>query len=563
MATLSSPDPRRNGAGNKPGMNTLFNLDYGREVPFNNLIKQSRDEWVRNFSDTFDGTLDSNGYITDPGTAASHNQVVVISESAANMLPHGNYVLTWSGTGTCEIVTTGTIAKSTVSTAANRIVYNITDWGDADLVYLRVPVASIDVTDVVFCHEDYEGTCGPGGANEFYQEFLNAYAPYTGGIRFMNWQATNQKEGWTSWSNRKPESYRTYTHGNFDGGLGRVAEPGIPLEVCIRAQNKLGIPGWYCIPHEYDDTSVESFCDMLAANVDNELKVVVEYSNETWNGGFPQNAYCETQGDAEHAASGRFANAGGGFTHWQWAAYRATQCMDIARTSFASRLDDLVTVLGLQVGSSESQQALDVDVAVNFGVDTPILAYTKFDAASPAFYWGNATLMEPQWSNGGAADNAADSLRDGATKNTINMTKEEVYQWWESTYADYESDVLESTSWAYWVDEVKTQRGLEMLGYEGQHHVVTIGSVQGNASAEAIVDYYEEERFGDLTRDWILDAERIGFDTLFHFVLIEADSEQGGYWGLVPTYTALGDQSTYQRYRGVREATGQNNKRGI
>ena len=102
-----------------------------------------------------------------------------------------------------------------------------------------------------------------------------------------------------------------------------------------------------------------------------------------------------------------------------------------------------------------------------------------------------------------------------------------------------------------------------MLGYEGQHHVVTVGSVQGVAAAEAIVDYYEEARFGDLVRDWVLDAERVGFDTLFHFVLIERDGHEGGYWGLVPTYAALQDQSTYQRYRGVREATGQNNKRGI
>ena len=307
---------------------------------------------------------------------------------------------------------------------------------------------------------------------------------------------------------------------------------------------------------------------MLADNVDTGLKVVLEYSNETWNGGFPQNAYCETKGDEEHAATGRFANAGGGFTHWQWASYHSTSCMDIASSIFADRgrEDDLVRVLGLQVGSAESKKAMDVDVAENFGVDTPILAYTKFDAASPAFYWGNTVLMEPFFSDNGVSGDA--NTTDGLSANTVNL-------WASGTLWDnvrngtipYESDVNESTSLKWWANEVKTVRGLELYGYEGSHHVVAIGGVIDTPVASAIIADYESEDFGNLIRDFNLLAEDLGFDLLCHFVLVEKDDETGkGYWGYVPTLNSLDDpdiMETQLRYRGLVESTGQHNKRNI
>jgi hypothetical protein len=542
-------------------MNTLFNIDYGREVPFNNLMKQSRDVWVRNSNDTFDGTIDSNGYITGPGTAVSHNQVVVISQSRAGMLPTGNYVLTWDGTGDCSLVSTGTLAIGSPTTSTNRKEYAVTDWGDGDLLYLRVPIAATDVTNVQICHEDYEGTCGPGEANEFYSEFVNVYSDFQGGIRFMNWQATNQKDGWTDWSTRRDEDYRTYTHGDFDDGTGRVNEPGVPLEVCIRMQNLLQVPGWYCIPHEYTDAAVDSFVDMLIANVDKGLKIGVEYSNETWNGGFIQNTYAQTQGLAEQAATGRFTAQNASFPFWAWAAWRSYQCMEIIEPLFvaAGRGDDLVRILGIQVGSSESAKAMDTDCAANFGVDTPILAYTSHDSACPAFYWGNTTLSETQWSNNGAADDAG--TEDGATQNTINMSKEQLYVWWESLAA-YESNVATSTSFAWWEKEIVTDRGLEMLGYEGQHHVVCVGAVAGVGAAQTIVGYYEEERFGNVTRDMINCAVDNGFGALFHFVAIEK-TDPDGYWGLAPTYADWDDIDTYQRLRAVKQVAGLTNNRGI
>ena len=673
-STFSTINPRTNGRGYNPGMNTLFNLDYGREVPFNNLMKQSRDVWKRNASDTFDGTLDANGYITDGGTALTHNQVVIISSSIANMLPHGTYVLTWAGTGTPSLVKTGTMSVTETSSVSGRKTYSITDWGDEDTLYLRVPVADTDITDVVLCHEDYEGTCGPGEANEFYQPFLDVYSDFTGGIRFMNWQAMNRQSGWDSWADRKPDSYRTYTHGAFDTGAGRHAQPGVPLSACVRMQNLLGVPAWYCIPAEYDDSSVSSWGQYLVDNVNSELKIAIEYGNETWNSGFPANAYAQAQGllevansryitlasmadsnfdgdyfqsnngevsggsfdttnaafnvfkresggttyvlyhnqisdnwevasstsdpdtwtnlqsvtlgtpetvcagdtawtensttgpdegDANVTATSRFSNQNEAFPFWPWSAYRSTQCKRIIEPLFvADGTDDRVTfVLGMQVGNNASKNALDAHVEVNFGVDAYEKPEDHHDSATIAFYWGNSLLAEPQYSNNGLADNDAGSLADGATKNTVNMSKEEVYQFFESLDA-YESTLDGSTRWADWENRIVTQGGMEMLGYEGQHHVVCVGGVAGEAPAQTIVGYYEEERWGDVTLTMLRSALDNGFGTLMHFVAIEK-TDPDGYWGLAPTYADWDDIETYQRLRAVKHFAGLTNKRNI
>jgi len=569
---MISSDPRRNYAGPKPGMNTLFVIDYGREVAFSNLIRMGRMEWVYNFGQSnADVTLDASGNLETSGTLGTNrNGFVIISASTSGLLETGDYVLTWEGAGSPILVATNGISISLKSSAANRKVYTISDWGDLDVLYFYINNEDTgNVLNPVLCYIDYEGTCGPGEENEFYPPAVAAYEPYKHCIRFMNWQATNNKSTWSSWDTRKTEDYITYSYGAYDSdGVGEPVEPGVPLEVCIRFQNKLQATGWYCIPHEYDGSSVSAFCEMLADNVDPGLKVILEYSNEVWNSGFPQNDWAQTEGLAEQAATGRFTAQNASFPFWAWTAYHSASCMDIASGIFADRgrADDLVRVLGCQVGSTESKKALDTDIAVEFGVDTPVSAYTHHDAASPAFYWGNAILAEPFFSDNGASGDA--NTRDGLSANTVNLWASGTL--WGSVRngtIPYESDVNQSTSWAWWANEIKTVRGLEMYGYEGNHHVASVGSVENDPVASAIILDYETEDFANLTRDFHLLAENLGFDLLAHFVLIEKDDQKArGYWGYLPTLSSLeipNITETQLRYRALKEATGQHNKRNI
>jgi len=569
--SMISSDPLRNYAGPKPGMNTQIIADYSREISFSNLIRMARHEWVYNYgSNGFDGTLDASGNLETSGTLGTfRNGFVFMAATASGLLELGDYVLTWEGTGSPEVVGTGSISISLKSSAANRKVYTISDWGDDDVMYFYIPTEDTgNVLNPVFCYIDYEGTCGPGEENEFYPPLLQAYEPYKHCVRFMNWQATNQKSTWSSWDNRKTEEYITYTHGGFNGGASNPVEAGVPLEVCIRFQNKLQANGWYCIPHEYDGSSVSAFCEMLADNVDPGLKVILEYSNEVWNSGFFQNVWAQARGLEEQAATGRFTAQNASYPFWAWGAYHSASCMDIASSVFADRgrEDDLVRFLGIHVGSAEAKSALDTDIAVEFGVDPPVSAYTHHDAAGPAFYWGNTILAEPNFSDNGVSGDA--NTADGLSANTVNL-------WASGTLWDnvrkgtipYESDVNQKTSWAWWENEIKTVRGLEMYGYEGGHHVASVGNVKNHPVASAIVLDYETEDFANLTRDFHLLAENLGFDLLAHFILIERDElKDRGYWGHLPKWSSLDDPDiteTQLRYRALKEATGQHNKRNI
>ncbi len=53
---------------------------------------------------------------------------------------------------------------------------------------------------------------------------------------------------------------------------------------------------WFCIPHAASDDWVASFAALLLSNLRPDLQVYIEYSNEVWNRGFPQNAHAAAMG---------------------------------------------------------------------------------------------------------------------------------------------------------------------------------------------------------------------------------------------------------------------------
>jgi len=91
---------------------------------------------------------------------------------------------------------------------------------------------------------------------------------------------------------------------------------------------------------------------------------------------------------------------------------------------------------------------------------------------------------------------------------------------------------------------------------------VCVGGVAGEAPAQTIVGYYDEERWGDVTLTLFRSALDNGFGTLMHFVAIEK-TDPDGYWGLCPTYADWDDIETYQRLRAVKHFAGLTNNRGI
>src|SRR5690606_24219274 len=112
-------------------------------------------------------------------------------------------------------------------------------------------------------------------------------------IRFMDQVPTNFSTV-RHWHERVPkhaDHYRT------EGGA-------VAYEWQIDLANRLGADIWITVPHltieTYDSNPDDNYWTELAklvkAQLDPQLNVYVEYSNETWNGDFGQGTYAAKRG---------------------------------------------------------------------------------------------------------------------------------------------------------------------------------------------------------------------------------------------------------------------------
>lgn len=132
----------------------------------------------------------------------------------------------------------------------------------------------------------------------FHPDFLATLGSY-GVIRFMNWQLTNDSTV-SRWSER-PRMHDA-----------RWSEAGVPFEVMIELSNRVGAHPWLHIPHQADDEFARELGALVKSELDPDLVVRVELSNEIWNGIFEQWHYAGREG----VARGYADDPGLGSIHW-------------------------------------------------------------------------------------------------------------------------------------------------------------------------------------------------------------------------------------------------------
>jgi len=103
-------------------------------------------------------------------------------------------------------------------------------------------------------------------------------------LRFMDMMKTNNSEV-SSWEDRT----------SLDAASWAV-ESGAPIETMVYLANQLHADPWFTMPHKVDDDYVRHFAEYVKENLHPDLKVYIEYSNETWNSQFKQANYVNEQG---------------------------------------------------------------------------------------------------------------------------------------------------------------------------------------------------------------------------------------------------------------------------
>jgi len=135
--------------------------------------------------------------------------------------------------------------------------------------------------------------------NVWKPEFLSDISNYSV-LRFLNWSATNGNHI-ENWSNvlSPTDSQNNNIHGFIGnpGALYRVMAYEWQIDLC----NRVGADMWINLPAHTDvsgDGYWSKVARMIRDNLDPNLKVYVEYSNELWNHGFEQRGYINKRAQA-------------------------------------------------------------------------------------------------------------------------------------------------------------------------------------------------------------------------------------------------------------------------
>ena len=264
------------------GTNLDAVVDWGTMLPFNDLFKTSR-PWISGNSATFrfdDGRpldLDADGWVRSllPDQVA---RTVMLVEDVTMRVGSGRYVVTYSGDGELDYMNNG---LEIVSRQQGRDVVSVpqsTSGGIFLNIFATNPANPI--RDIRVLPETVASQPEPA---LFASAFLSRLGQYRV-LRFMDWGRTNETE-LVRWADR-PEP-----------GDARWSDlEGVPLEVMIDLANATCSEAWFNIPHLADDEYVANAAALIHERLAPDLRVWVEYSNETWNGIFPQAGYVDEQG---------------------------------------------------------------------------------------------------------------------------------------------------------------------------------------------------------------------------------------------------------------------------
>jgi hypothetical protein len=515
------------------GTNLEVVEDYAVAYPFSDLFKQSR-PWFTAHPQRFDTNqaaqlpLDADGWVTSlPACTTNSAQYCwarTVFNAGDNPYPTGRYTVMWQGEG---VISYGGGARRVPELSApGRDIVEINGnalWfltlestnSQNHVRNLRVIAPGID----------------PAAAPTFHPDFVRQLAPYRT-VRFMDWMRTNgngyggQPNVQQDFSQRARLSQAHWTREN-----------GVPLEAMIELANVSSTEPWFTIPHRATDAYVDQFAALVLAQLAPGRRVYVEYSNEVWNGAFPQGGEIEARGNQLYGNLGdpfiRRLNAHG---------QRSAEICRVFKTRFGAQSGRVTCVLGAQAANAfTATEAADCPLAVQVGARTrPCSA--DLDAVAIAPYFGNyldlpanadelqtwtVTQLFTELTTGGQLRHTYPNV---ATPCTENWPPQET-----GTCAT--SALAEVVPWIQAHGRETRARSLRLLSYEGGQHLVGVFGVENNdAVTNLFVAANRDARMGGVYATYLDAWRQAGGELFVHFTLTFASGKYGS-WGALEALT--------------------------
>jgi RTX calcium-binding nonapeptide repeat (4 copies) len=517
------------------GLNGI--ADYSTELPFLDAFKSAR-SWTTQNSGAWDTgeasklNLDAQGWVkslpTGSDPAAYRSVGTLLLREIPGAYPSGRYVVFYDGTGTIEY--NFDASKNFAESTPGRDVLQVNSSG-GNGIYLKItstdPNNTGDYIRNIRVYNEADLPLVEMGM-QFNPNFTQKIKDF-GTLRYMDWMQTNgspQKE----WSDRP----------TLNSGSWAWSKQGAPVELMVALANETGTSPWFNMPHQATDEYMAKFAAYVRDNLDPSLKAYVEFSNEVWNGQFPQFRYAQAQSDALFGS-----NPAGGGGWMQWYGVRTAQMSQIWKSTFGSQSSRVVAVASTQAAFKGLEEyILNTPDWVAQG-NQP--ARNFIDAYSIAGYFGN-------------------SLGDPSNANTVRSWLAEPDGGFGKAFQQLGSgglidpgvgDSVAGTIDLFKYHAAVAQRyGKQFVAYEGGQHVVGVLGLENDQQlANFFIELNRRPEMGQLYTQ-LLNGWRQSGGTLFNYFLDVTKPTKYGSWGALEDLT----QTTSPKYAALQSFIAQNDR---
>lgn len=443
--------------------------------------------------------LDANGY----PTTLKGGQFTQVCLLLMNQLPpsnagtgpryrSGQYVVLYDGQGSLSYSSDA----QPVSTSAGRDIFNVAN-PSANGVWMCVTSTDPNGTGnylhnirVVKAEEESLLTAG----QVFEPSFLSLLSPFRL-LRAMQWlNIDNTPTPPGNWANRALPT---------DAGWG--SQNGVPYEVIIQLCNAISADCWLNVPHTADNNFITQLATLAHGSLGSSQKVYIEFSNEVWNGGYPQYQYAVNQGKATWPS----ANAPDYQYNRDWYGMRVAQTCDIWKAAWGADASRVVCVLGAQgANTTSATESLNCPLWTGTG-NTPCSAH-GIGAVAISPYFGFITVQS-SWLS--AADGGLSQLFTALNADVANVSGQETS--YKSALAPY---------------------NLPLVAYEGGQTLVGFPQYQnGSAVVNLFIKANRDPRMG-AAYTTALNNWKANGGTVYTLFLDIYPPSQYGEWGALESF---------------------------
>jgi hypothetical protein len=487
----------------KVGINLFTVANWSPALPFTDAFKSSRD-WIPQSNSVWDTkeaiNLDSQGWVTSlPSSGTTYNKVTahLLIPTGGRYLG-GQYIVFYDGEGTLQYAGDANLVSRdldanqdviNVTPSRRGITLSITQTNPDD--YLRnirvVPAAQV----------------GTYVEQIFNPDYLAKIQPFTT-LRFMDWMETNNSTQ-MNWSTRPTVETATWMN------------RGVPVEIMVELANQTHSNPWFTMPHMATDDYVRSFAEYVAANLDSDLNVYVEYSNEVWNFGFGQYQWVAQQARNEWPDSP--------INEYQkvmdWYSRRTTQITRIWDEVFENNNPErVIGVMGARAAdNSWGRRTLDYAWAENPLTNTEY----GIDAVAIAPYFGNYI---------GQKEDQVLAWTTTEADGGLGKLFDEITQGGQITGGPTGGALRNAYDNMMAYKQIADAKGLSLISYEAGQHLV--------GENPAVIDLFKtanrDPRMGEIYEQYLEKWNEIGGGLMMPFNEISPYTQYGSWGALESVY---------------------------